>query len=441
MPELEEMLARYGEAVEVHLLADEPPELPPVVEPRHARSRPARHRTLGIVAAAAAVLALVVAAVALRSDEHASDVATASTPSPSGAPAAGEGLFAEPTGLALVLSDGLDGAVFVDLDAARAARVPLDGERAGDPPARLILTDDHLVVGWGEIWAVPLAGGESTLVDRATIVLPAAETGQVWTLTWPSGGIGGGPVAVRRVLLDGTVRAEGTLDADRYGALIGAPGGLLVRTEDGSVGVWDPETEEVASRYPGPTTATASSGREVATCTTTCAELRAFGLAPSGPATAPYGTAQRLAFSPDGDHLAVLRPDDDGSELELIVEDRRAAGESVGQGPGDTVVAHLPTPSPPDGAVAWSPDGRQVVLVATTTDGEAKIIGVYDVGTGIWQQTVVEGLGGSDGALVVPRGDVAPRLDGDLVGADECPAPIAYPSGRDDDCTFALQTR
>ena len=59
------------------------------------------------------------------------------------------GVFPDTTRTVLALSDGYDGATFVDLDHRIAVRRPIDGERAGDQPYRLTRVGNALVVGLG----------------------------------------------------------------------------------------------------------------------------------------------------------------------------------------------------------------------------------------------------------------------------------------------------
>ncbi|HET6775794.1 MAG TPA: hypothetical protein VFH36_20955 [Acidimicrobiales bacterium] len=126
----------------------------------------------------------------------------------------------------LLVSDGIDGVTAVDLDHRLAGRRVVEGERAGDQPFRLTLTGSHLVVGWGEIYAAPLSGASSTKIDDATIYLPAAEPGEVWTVTWDGGRVGEGQASVRRVRVDGTIGfSSDGFDTARLTPLLGVPGG------------------------------------------------------------------------------------------------------------------------------------------------------------------------------------------------------------------------
>ncbi|MGH9235876.1 MAG: hypothetical protein ACRD0R_21365 [Acidimicrobiales bacterium] len=159
-------------------------------------------------------------------DDHGSQLATHGPSTSSGR----DGVFSTATDVVLLVSDGIDGVTAVDLDHRFAGRRVVEGERAGDQPYRLTLTGSHLVVGWGEIYAAPLSGASSTRIDDATIYLPAAEPGEVWTVTWDGGRVGEGQASVRRVRVDGTIEfSSDGFDTARLTPLLGVPGGVAVQ--------------------------------------------------------------------------------------------------------------------------------------------------------------------------------------------------------------------
>lgn len=165
--------------------------LEPVVEPAHgtsaseavireARRRQRRRRRLiGVVVGALAASAV---ALSITTDNGPNTRRSREVPRPATQP-----LFAEKTGAVLLLSDGIDGVTAIDVDHRVAGRRVIEGERAGDQPFRITTTGDQLIVGWGEIYAMPLTRGPSRKIADATIYIPAAEPGQVWTITWEGG--------------------------------------------------------------------------------------------------------------------------------------------------------------------------------------------------------------------------------------------------------------
>ena len=222
MLDLEDQLRRYGEALEHDLFDDAYTNLRSTAATR----RPWR-RTLSL-AAAVAVLVGGTAAILVHTTRDEDSVVTADTTKPSDGRRSG--VFSSPTDTVLLFSDGIDGATAIDLDRRLAGRRVIDGERAGDQQFRLTLTGDKLVVGWGEIYASPLAGGPSQKIADATIYLPASEDGEVWTLTWEGGSIGSGSAILRRVQIDGTTVFESTsFDPAVLEPVQGVPGGLLVK--------------------------------------------------------------------------------------------------------------------------------------------------------------------------------------------------------------------
>src|SRR5204862_6609968 len=79
----------------------------------------------------------------------------------------------------LVFDDGYDGVVALDVGAQIVTRRPVAGQKAGDQPFRSLLVGGRLVVGWGDVYAVPLAGGRSRRLGRG-VAVPADEPGAVW---------------------------------------------------------------------------------------------------------------------------------------------------------------------------------------------------------------------------------------------------------------------
>ena len=269
-----DQLRRYGEALERHLGEGGDRQV--------VTAAPARRRSqLWLVAAAVLVIALGSATfIVTRLD---GDDAVVSTTPDSGD--ARTGVFSTPTDTVLLFSDGIDGATAIDLDRRIAGRRVIEGERAGDQSFRLTLTGDHLVVGWGEIYAAPLAGGASRKIADATIYVPASEPGEVWTLAWEGGRIGAGAATLQRVTVDGTVTfTSSEFDASVMHPVMGVPGGIAVDTPNG-VAVWDADTGRTGPVLgPGPATAASS----------TCMSSRWLALAHRPPSTSRRGISSSL---------------------------------------------------------------------------------------------------------------------------------------------------
>jgi hypothetical protein len=377
------------------------------------------------VAAAVSVFALGSAALIMtRVDD---DPSVLSTTSDAGGPRAG--VFSTPTDTVLLFSDGVDGATAIDLDRRIAGRRVVDGERAGDQSFRLTLAGDHLVVGWGEIYAAPLAGGASRKVADATIYLPASEPGEVWTLTWEGGRIGAGGATLQRVSVDGTVTSTShEVDPSVTQPVIGVPGGIVVDTPNG-VAVWDADTGSTGPVLgPGPVTAASSDGRSLAWCESTCANVHFVSLARTGPPTAQHVApgSQQLALSGAGTHLAFLRPV--GERAELVVRPTN--------GPDRVVAQDLD----PMGALQWSADSRQLFYSEGSYGESTMRIGRYVPTTDRWERRNIP-VGDGLAALALTPTEARSFFSDRLSPADDCRgANGSYPSGREGTCTFAFST-
>jgi hypothetical protein len=361
-----------------------------------------------------------------------------SEPSEDDAADAGRGtstgpVFDAPTNTVLLFSDRIDGVTALDLDAGVAGRRVIQGEPAGDQPYRINLTGDHLVVGWGEIYAAPLDGGPSRPIDEATIYIPAAEPGEVWTVDYRGGRIGQGRAAIRRVAMDGTVRSSsGALDTSRHHVLYGVPGGLVVQGPQG-MAVWDAATGLLGDPIGSDAVvgAIVSDGRHLAWCYDPCDAPHVVDLERSGPPTTPAGAAgQGLALSPDGTHLAMLRGTA-GGKAELVVTDLATGRETRVAG----------TPLSEHGSLQLTEDGRQLFYASDSYRSAKTTLGRYDPAVAAWQAVEVD-IGDGVTFVAVARDRAQALLTGHRVEPDECPsADGVFPSGRTDACTFVVGSR
>lgn len=422
MLEIEEQLHRYGEAVEHDLV-------------ERANARPVdlasqRRRSRRVLAAAAvlAIAAIGVAALVTRTPADDGSVVATQPPEPAEQPRAG--VFSTPTETVLLFSDGIDGATAIDLDRRLAGRRVIEGERAGDQPFHLTLTGGHLVVGWDEIYAAPLAGGPSRKIADATIYLPASEPGEVWTLTWEGGRIGEGAVVLQRVSVDSSVVfTSTTFDPAEPVPVIGVPGGLAVNTAEG-VAVWDADTGTIGEVLgPGPATDATSDGQWLAWCESSCEAFHVAALEEAGLPTAPHvaSGSQQIALSPTGEHLAVLRPTADGADLLLTR-------------PPESDQAVIARGLDPTGALQWTRDGRQLFYTENSYLESSTRVGRYDLESQRWElQTLPVGDGLA--ALALDSRQTRSFFSDQLVSASECPgASGSYPSGRSGVCTFPFFT-
>jgi hypothetical protein len=429
MVELEEQLRRYGDAIGESLVSGDGGPDGTDGDGFH-RTRPAtrRSRRRVLLVAASLVVAGTVAAAALAAmrsgQSDAPDVAATGTPT--------SAVFDTRTDTVLVFSDGIDGITALDLDAGVAARRVIDGERAGDQPFRINLVDDHLVVGWGEIYAAPLDGGRSTRIDTARYYIPAAEPGQVWTVI--PGPLGQGMVQIQRVTMDGNVVVTtDALDLSSYTPLYGVPGGLVVAGPQG-LAIWEASSGSVSDPIGAAARSVSitSDGTHLAWCDETCQQPHLVDLDRTGPPTAPAAApGHRVALSPDGQHLAALRSTDAGTEL--VVTDLATGDE--------TLVA---TTLPRFGSVQWTDDGQQLFYASASAAAGETTLGRYDVPTGSWQMVDLDLDPGHAVAMFVPveRDPASALLAGERTEPGDCPeVGDTFPSGRTASCAFPVNSR
>ena len=310
------------------------------------------------------------------------------------------GLFAEPTGEVLVLDDGYDGVLALDLDRRTATRRVLEGQRAGDQSPRLHRAGDDFVVGWDGVWAAPVDGGPSRRLGRATTAIPAAEPGRVWLSWYPGRRIGAGSPIYALVDVasgDEVVVHRGPPEP----AILGIPGGLALQAP-GGIELWDATSGRVEQRLGGPSGfPTAIHGDVLAWCSGECPELHLTDLAtgtevvvPTPPGTSWFDGYEG-AFSPDGRHLAAW-----AEHTPVLVDVETGAVEVLGRGGGAY-----------GGNSAWSPDGA--TLYWTIRSEDATRLGRLDLATGDREVVQLAVTGGdlvvldaaeAEGLLVEPTG-------------------------------------
>ena len=175
-----------------------------------------RHRRMTAGATIAVVVALVAGLLFLVSNSSRGGRGVASSTRPNGV-----GTFTHPTGDVLVFADGLT----LDLDHRTAVARAIPGQRGGDQQWDIIRSGDSFVVGWGEVWASPIAGGSSRLLGPVVTFVPAAEAGAVWLVDYPGGRIGEGTPTLREVTVTGSVlRTEVGPPVSSGVPIVGTPG-------------------------------------------------------------------------------------------------------------------------------------------------------------------------------------------------------------------------
>ena len=371
---------------------------------REARQRQRRRRLLIVVV----VGALVAAALVWRTT---TDGGSTTRRSSVAQHAATQGVFAERTGVVLLLSDGIDGVTAIDVDHRVAGRRVITGERAGDQRFRITRTGKQLIVGWGEIYAFPLAGGPSRKIADALTYVPAAQPDQVWTATLnDAGGAVGSAWNVQLVTTHGKVVFSSARLPTTVVPLLGVPDGLVVQTPDGPA-IWNSATGTIGPTLgPGrPATSIASNGKTLAWCNNTCVDIHTAPLPRSGSATAPHAGEQQLALSSDNDRLAYLRPAG-VDHAELVVRDLATGSET-------TIATDLSV----YGSIAWSTDSRQLFYNKPSYGMISMHLGRYSIDTGRWEYHDIPFGGAVSGIVIVSPSDRAASSTRSSLNPDHVP--------------------
>lgn len=145
----------------------------------------------------------------------------------------------------LLFDDGLEGVLAIEPNERIGSRSFIAGQRPGDQPYRLHLALDHLVVGWGSVYANNVTTRASVPLGGATIFVPASEANRVWLIDYPGRRIGSGVPQVWQVSVSNGAQLSDpvAMELDGFPA-IGIPGGMAIQTEAG-IALWDAGTGEV----------------------------------------------------------------------------------------------------------------------------------------------------------------------------------------------------
>jgi hypothetical protein len=365
-------MARLRELLEDAVGSAEPPFGPADIE-RRARRRGQRRQTRAAIAAITAVVLVVASVVVIAERHHATNrVVTAETEPPSTPPSTTpkqKAIFSTPTATTLIFDDGYDGIALLDLDHSTLTRRVITGQRAGDQPYRLFRVADRLIVGWGQIWAVPLSGAAPYKVGDATVAIPATEPDLVWLYDYP----GEVPARQQPITFADSRRTnshlfEGPTLAGGGGPIIGVAKQLAYQTSDG-IKIWDATRggRVALSLGSGNATVGDSAGAILSWCNDRCRTLH-FTDVDTGNDTAvplPNGVTAvdmgRSHFSPNSNLLAVpmasgvVLADIGGHRATLVIDDAR-----FGAYPN----------------ITWSPAGDQLYVAS------GNMLGRYDVASG-----------------------------------------------------------
>jgi hypothetical protein len=399
-----------------------------------ARARIRWGQIVGVTAAVAVAMLAIVLLAPPGQEDPAPAVTTPPTTSTSLAMSlpAERPVFGEPTGVLLMLDDGIDGLTAVDLDRRLAGRSVVEGQRAGDETYSMIQVGDKLVVGWAEPHAVDIATREATSLGEATVFIPAAEPGRVWMVDSGSR-IGQRQTEVWQVdVATGQALQEPIPLEVEGGPEIGILNGLALQTDNG-MSLWDIESGELAVLdSDGPGFAHDSRDEQLVWCSGECTHLsvtdssiddrQQFDL------PAPYETVVgRSQLSPNGRYLAALLGDaEEGVGRAIWIVDQES-GASYLVDDTDTAVDFL----------TWAPDGDQLFATSYSYGGSSTVMWRYQI-SGQDFSAVVLPFGGAMTPVAVDNSVAGAYITDHAGEASECRAPVIQPSGRTEICTFGF---
>ncbi|GBE26022.1 hypothetical protein BMS3Bbin02_02314 [bacterium BMS3Bbin02] len=340
-------------------------------------------------------------------------------------------LFGEELPWVFLFDDGIDGVLAVDPTNRVASRSVVDGQRAGDQPYRLELVENRLIVGWGEIVAADIYARRSVSLGEATIYVPAFRQDRVWLIDYPGGRIGAGtPLAWQVSPLTGEPVSDPTpVDIEGFPAM-GIPGGLAIETDTG-IALWDAATGEVVKVLgTGPAfVSDVSRDRDarIAWCEDPCTELRITTIGsgeelvvtsrsgePFDARSARFGNDLRFLAAPAGSTVVVVDFEDITDYSEFTV-------------PGTDPFVFL----------SWAPFGPDLFASTFSYGGSSTTVVWHNA---LHKTTVSTELpfGGALSFVVIGRDQAFGFFGDDLQSPDDCPAPIAQPSGRTGICNFGF---
>jgi hypothetical protein len=405
-------------------------ELPIPEAPIKARIR--WGQVVGVAAAVAFAMLAIVFLAPPGQEDPAPAITTPSVTSTSLAarlPAEGP-LFGEPTGILLLLDDGIDGLTTVDLDRRLAGRSVVEGQRAGDETYSTIRVGNKLVVGWAEPHAVDILTRQAVSLGHATVFVPAAETNRVWMVDSGSS-IGQRQTEVWQVdVATGQALQEPIPLEAEGGPEIGILNGLALQTEEG-MSLWHMQSNEVtALEADGPGFAHDSHGDQLVWCSSDCTELSLTNTSLQDnehlDLPAPYETVVgRSQISPNGRYLAALLGDaGEGVGRAIWILDRES-GASYLVYDNETAVDFL----------TWSPDGDQLFATSYSYGGSSTVVWRYQVSDQQFDSVVLP-FGGAMTPVAVDDSVAGAYITDETAEASECRAPTMGPSGRTGICTF-----
>lgn len=332
-----------------------------------ARRRRARRALAVAVVSVAAATVVLVSLISLTSSEDTTRVSVSGPDRPQTG-GAGPAIFLNAEGGKVTR---------VDLGTREQRTVDVPGLFPGDPPFHLLVRGDRLVY-WGRTetdgafatFSIPLdLRGPPQLLDRALFFVPSTHPNRVWLVYDTNDDRR--PALVREVTASGAGTVPPTaLPPDSYPER-GVDGGLLLGTSRDLV-VWKPGVGAVRTLGTGlsldantSTVAWASDDGRLHVAAVDTGADRLY---------APPIHRERFlsgAFSPDGRTFAALVGAPPTVPSRLVLVDLVAGSARIV--PGSEIA--------PNGDVAWSPDGDNVIFTGYVSQPRVEIeVGTYEIG-------------------------------------------------------------
>jgi hypothetical protein len=321
-----------------------------------------------------------------------------SPPTTTTLPPTADPLFDDESPWILLFDNGLGGVLAVDPNNPVETHVPVEGQTGGDQPYRVSLVAEDLVVGWGKVYASSIATGDSTLLGRATIYVPAMEPDRVWLINWAGGSIGAGESTAWQVDMNGKdLTNPEVFDFDGYPA-IGVPGGLALESDE-ELRLWYPNDGIADVGFgDGESRVLDTHGALLAYCPADpCVEVHVVDLesdqltiitVPKDVRTRNFG-GRTGRFSPDGKKIALT------TDQGVLLADT-GTGQSITFDVDPSKLLPL--------YVSWSPEGQQLFASTWSYGTNNTTIARYDLATDALEVATLP-YGGTIDFVVIARDD------------------------------------
>jgi hypothetical protein len=421
------------------------------LESRAAERRVRRHRRRAIAASACVVALVAVTGIVVRtrSGSHQrvatepSPTIVTTTPPPIVPPPSGP-VFSALSGDVLAFDNGYDEITLVDMDHRVAIRRIGVGETAGDQPVRIARVGTDLLVGTGQIYAAPIAGGPSRPLGETTVYLPAVEPDRVWFVEYPNNA-SAAPHAKFVVASTGAVLADVTSPFQGDASIGAGVQGGLARVRTHGLDIWHLATQSVVARLGDPAGGQGETldavGSKLAWCqedaaTYACDTLHVTDLAAKG------GPSDTIVRSYPGRQVTSARLSPDGKIVAVATYlPRIGQPGNPQQGTGTVTVEGPGLHRQMDGqgdtrAMAWSVDGARLYMTVGSYEQTATSLSMWTVATDTIEHADLP-FGGLAQMVTASASDLG-SLPDHTRSQSECTAVLSHGTGGFQECAFGF---